>query len=136
MSKIIDDSELVIEPWNFYAKESKGGLPNEFVLFSVLGAITPDLDGRATATATLGRRSNSGRLYQKSPGHFDYRKFTIHHMDAAWQIRTLLKLVEFLNAGVINEDLIPQKVASPKAWNKILDLIKPPTIREILDTSC
>jgi hypothetical protein len=46
-------------------------------------------------------------------------------MDAAWQIRTLLKLVEFLNEGVINESLIPQKVASPKAWNKILDLIKP-----------
>ena len=110
-----------IPAWNQLKRIDKDK-PSEFVVFSTF-YVAPDLAGNATATATIGRRDLWGRLYQKTPGHFQYRKFILNHMQALWQIKLLHKLVGLLNDGKISADDLPLKVESPKVWNKLSDLV-------------
>ena len=105
----------------------KNDQPNQYVLYSVSGEIRSVFDDEcSTATATIGKRDEKGRLFQNSlhSRHFVPRKFTVTQQDAVTQIQSLHQLIEGLNGRWIDPDSIPRKVSSAKAWASIVTMLK------------
>ena len=110
------------------SKSIKNGKPSQYVMFATSGYIRAVFDvGCFTATATIGQRDPSGRLFQgwtQQHPHFVPRKFTITAGHAVAQIRSLNQLVEELNNGSIDPEHIPGKVNSVSKWAVLLKLLE------------
>ena len=117
MSKII----------NSWESQRKPGTPGEFVLFALFHIVLADRGFNSqwnTATATIGQRTETGRLYQKAPKDqlLYYRKFIISREEAHRQIPALIQLVAAFNASPAEVwRLVPpsKPVASVKGWAEV-----------------
>jgi hypothetical protein len=122
--------KLIIRSWE--SQSPKKGTPGEYILFA-LGDITID-DDQKTATATIGQRSDTGRLYQRTPSDRSlyYHKFTIDMAQASIQIPALLTLVDRMNSG--DEPMSGRFTSTAKDWARVFEAIGyTPEIEATLD---
>lgn len=113
---------------NSWESQRKDGTPGEFVLFGLFTIHFTDR-GAGSATATIGQRTQDGRLYQKAPADqlLYWRKFVITREESHIQIPALHKLTGLFNASPAEMwRLVPpgKPVASAKAWGLVYGAIE------------